>query len=214
MSTALIAEQLVTSIVNTEIKHWAKTNETAAFKAAQACWAQNSASIPDKNDLRQEILKYYNGLETNENRINLSEMETRAFFSKILTSVLGIPIRLDFYDVSELGRIILGLILGVLFFGRNAVYGLITEKFQEYKENDVNAAVLAQSILHHFDEHIIRLSRQEIDTIKATDILVSTNQIFYRFFGTKLDLKFTEHSAPESDSAIRQLAERLEKLGP
>jgi len=211
--SAAAAKELVDSIIETEIDHWAEVKNTNAFRAGQATWTRHSSTQSEqKNVLRREILIYYNSLKTNSKGICLSEIEISGFFSKILTKILEVPIRLDYFDVSALGQAIVGFILSVAFFNSNTASQLITDQFEQYKENNVDADNLARSIRHHFEESIPHLNRNQTNMIKAANILTSTNRAFFRIFHIQLDLTITDQHVSDSDSVIRQLADRLDRL--
>jgi hypothetical protein len=212
MSANEIARELVESIIHTEMDHWGRVSNTEAFKSGQVVWGRYSASVSDTNALRQEILSYYNGLETNSKGINLQQVEARGFFSKILTALLKIPVRLDYYDVSGLGEAIVGFILSVIFFGSNAAARNIQDQLEQYKENNVDADILAKFINSHFQTSIVHLNGNQINVIKQANILNETNNIFYRTFKKHLQLKLIEQAVAEPDNAMKQLAERLSRF--
>jgi hypothetical protein len=214
MSVREIAILLVDSIVNKDINHLARVRQTDAYKSGQQIWETHSKTGHDIDVLRVEILSYYNDLSVNKNGIDLLDTKVSGFFSKILTEILQTPIRLDFFDVSALGHAVAGFIAGVIFFGRDTADQLIREQFQQYKENNVNTAILSQWIVTHFKRCIQNLNANQINIIRQSDILNATNTAFSGIFRTPINLTLHGSETRESDNAMKQLAEKLDRLNP
>ena len=153
-------------------------------------------SIENKRSYRKALLDEYTSALVNDP--TLGDPLKIGLFSRVLSNVWEIDIRLDYADISQLGSTIVNFIMNVPKFGRDSIVVILNDQFFQLQDLQLEAPdiiKLGNAMKKAFWLAIASVDESIICMIRCSSIIEETNRLFYQYFENLLGLDFPNASS-------------------